>query len=241
LWQCEALAPSYLSFVRLAEGKPVDWQHGRFRDGGVDFAELLRAAEKIGGARPTVVTVDMPIASVPITTRRTADRLISSRFGGQGCSTHSPSRERPGRVGEALTAAFLGAGYSLAHEKTPPGVHSALVEVYPHPALLTLLNADYRIPYKVSKSGKLWPGASPEQRTANLLEAFERILDGLTRHIDNIPLALPKPQAVPTLSHLKRYEDALDALICGWVGMRYLEGRARPYGDETAAIWVPTG
>ena len=78
MWQCEALAPSYLSFVQLAEDKPVDWRHGRFRDGGVDFAELLRAAEKIGGARPTVVTVDMPIAAVPITTRRRADSLISS-------------------------------------------------------------------------------------------------------------------------------------------------------------------
>jgi len=129
---------------------------------------------------------------------------------------------------------------TLAHAETPPGVHSALVEVYPHPALLTLLNADYRIPYKVTKSGKLWAGVSPEQRVNNLLDAFERILGGLAQRVGNIPLALPKPQAVPTLSHLKRYEDALDALVCGWVGVEYLQGRARPYGDETAAIWVPT-
>jgi predicted RNase H-like nuclease len=40
-------------------------------------------------------------------------------------------------------------------------------------------------------------------------------------------------------SGLKRYEDALDALVCAWVGAKYLLGEAVAYGDGTAAIWVP--
>jgi predicted RNase H-like nuclease len=40
-------------------------------------------------------------------------------------------------------------------------------------------------------------------------------------------------------SGLKRYEDSLDALVCACVGAKYLEGSAVPYGDNTAAIWVP--
>lgn len=40
-------------------------------------------------------------------------------------------------------------------------------------------------------------------------------------------------------SGLKRYEDSLDALVCAWAGAKYLEGAAMPYGDATAAIWVP--
>jgi hypothetical protein len=32
----------------------------------------------------------------------------------------------------------------------------------------------------------------------------------------------------------------IDALVCAWVGMKYLAGEAVAYGDETAAIWVPT-
>jgi predicted RNase H-like nuclease len=40
-------------------------------------------------------------------------------------------------------------------------------------------------------------------------------------------------------SGLKRYEDSLDALVCSWVGAKYLLGEAEPYGDGTAAIWVP--
>jgi len=33
-------------------------------------------------------------------------------------------------------------------------------------------------------------------------------------------------------SSLKRYEDALDGLICAWVGMRYLAGEARNWWAE---------
>jgi predicted RNase H-like nuclease len=44
---------------------------------------------------------------------------------------------------------------------------------------------------------------------------------------------------VNSFSALKRYEDALDALICGWVGVEYLAGRAVPLGNEDAAIWCP--
>ena len=40
---------------------------------------------------------------------------------------------------------------------------------------------------------------------------------------------------------LKRYEDAIDALICCWVGTLYAEVNARPLGDNTAAIWCSLG
>ena len=40
------------------------------------------------------------------------------------------------------------------------------------------------------------------------------------------------------LAALKRWEDAVDALVAAWVGIRYLEGTAEPYGDATAAIWI---
>jgi predicted RNase H-like nuclease len=40
------------------------------------------------------------------------------------------------------------------------------------------------------------------------------------------------------LAHLKRYEDALDALICSWIGIEYLDGKLRAHGDATAAVWA---
>jgi predicted RNase H-like nuclease len=37
----------------------------------------------------------------------------------------------------------------------------------------------------------------------------------------------------------KAFEDTLDAVICAWVAVRALEGLAVPFGDDTAAIWIP--
>ncbi len=36
-------------------------------------------------------------------------------------------------------------------------------------------------------------------------------------------------------SEMKRYEDALDAIVCAWVGIEFLRECAYPLGDETAA------
>jgi predicted RNase H-like nuclease len=130
-------------------------------------------------------------------------------------------------------------GFSLATKITQAGTRGQLLEVYPHPALLALLAADYRIPCKVSKSLKYWPGTDRQTRIANLLEQFSRIHEALARKIHDIPPIVPDASAVATLTSLKRFEDALDALVCAWVGMRYLGGKAVAYGNDTAAIWVP--
>ena len=34
-------------------------------------------------------------------------------------------------------------------------------------------------------------------------------------------------------------EDALDAVICAWVGYECANGQAESLGDEDAAIWPP--
>lgn len=43
-----------------------------------------------------------------------------------------------------------------------------------------------------------------------------------------------------SLSSLKRYEDALDALVCAWVGIKFMEGHALALGDDRCAVWVPS-
>ena len=154
-WQCLGVAPSYHAFLSLSDGQTVPWQTGRFVGGAPDVKALLAAAHKLAGAPVDVVAIDMPVATVPIAGRREADNFISAAFGGQGCSTHSPSASRPGPLGEFLSDEFKRAGYSIAHAAEAAGMPMRLVEVYPHPALLALLNCQFRVPYKVGKSRKL--------------------------------------------------------------------------------------
>jgi hypothetical protein len=57
--------------------------------------------------------------------------------------------------------------------------------------------------------------------------------------IRDIPIELPGPDNMVSTSGVKRFEDSLDALVCAWVSAKYLEGDTVPYGDSTAAIWIP--
>jgi predicted RNase H-like nuclease len=57
-------------------------------------------------------------------------------------------------------------GFPLATASTPAGTCPALIEVYPHPALIDLLDRDFRIPYKVAKTPRYWPNETLQERIA---------------------------------------------------------------------------
>ena len=238
-WSCLAIAPNYEAFIDQASGQP--WDHEQKATGSKpDPAALLKASKQLDGAEVSCISVDMPLATSPITSRRAADTAISSRFGTKGCAVHSPSAERPGAIADQLRADFAALGYPLhtsGREQTTP----ALIECYPHVALLALLKQDYRVPYKVSRSGKYWKAEklTRRERIERLLKQFQEIKDGLNKHISGIPDFIPEPSEVSTLASLKPVEDMLDGLICAWIGIEHLEGRTVGLGDHTAAIWIP--
>jgi predicted RNase H-like nuclease len=240
-WSCARLAPSYSQFLALADGSSVDWS-ATPSGGEPVVGELLDSARRLlEGAPVDLVTIDMPVATISINGRRASDAAISQEFGGRGCSTHSPSVERPGPISDRLRASFAVCGYPLATSVTPPGTTPALVEVYPHPALLVLLGADYRVPYKLSRARRYWPELSPSERRGTTVETWRDIYTALSVTISGDALRLPPPDAIEGIGNtrLKRYEDALDALVCGWVGIQYVQGACHPFGDETSAIWTP--
>ena len=103
-----------------------------------------------------------------------------------------------------------------------------------------------QVPDQIGHASSYWrderPSPTADERKYRIVRTWRRIYDELAKSIASIPLALPSSASLDehSLASLKRYEDALDALICGWVGIQYLKGRVRPYGDEHAAIWIPT-
>ena len=238
-WSCLAVAPSYDIFLAVAAGQTWDPEQ-KATGSRPDPAALLQASKQLAGAEVSCVSVDMPLATKPITSRRAADTAISSRFGPRGCAVHSPSAERPGAIADQLRADFAALGYPL-HTSGSDQVDPALIECYPHVALLALLHRNYRVPYKVSRSGQYWKAEQPPiaERIRRLLAEFTAIHQALSQRISAIPLTLPQPHEVTTLSSLKPVEDMLDALICAWIGIEHLEGRTVGLGDATAAIWVP--
>ncbi len=235
-WRCVAVAPSYQEFLTV-EKRSVNWE--RRTEGGRPPAEaLLQAARRLLGigASVSLITVDMPLSLKAITGRRAADDEVSRHFGAAGCGTHSPSSIRPGCIANMLRAELTQLGFPLA-TKGAAGRSPRTLEVYPHPALLALTGRPRRLCYKASRVRSYWKNASAAERIANLIAEWRTIRGRLMSRIDGV--LLPSPRAArPRV--LKRYEDALDALICAWVGIEYLAGNAVPYGDEHAAVWIPS-
>lgn len=231
--RCLAAAAGYEEFIRTCEIPEAT-------RGENPIAGLLKAVESRAGNAADIVTIDMPVSREPVFSRREADNQVTRTYGGQGCSTHSPTQQRPGEFGAELTRAFLEAGYPVGTSRDEAGTPSRLLEVYPHPALLHLTGESYRLPYKAAKSKKHWPDLDVNARILRLLELYRRILDALACEIEDVEHHVQIPTSALSLSSLKPIEDTLDALVCAWVGWKYLQNQVTAYGDETAAIWIPS-
>ncbi len=151
-------------------------------------------------------------------------------------STHTPSVTRPGKLSDELRIGFDDIGYPLA-VSDPAG--RVLIEVYPHPALIELADAERRLPYKASKIRKYWPEVAPGARLEKLIEVWSKIVALLDARIRGVAAALTLPSVTARRYEMKAFEDSLDAVVCSWVGACVMDGMASAYGDEESAIWVP--
>lgn len=230
-WECVAVKASYSAFLSCSDRPPAVILGDR-----VPARELIRIAEQQAKTSVSLVVADIPLSRSPITGPRVAEKEVGRRFGAYGCAGHSPGLTRPGPVSEHFRDGFEECGFPLATREDQLSPR-ALIETYPHPALLSLLNADYRVRYKVDKTAKYWRGVDIPMRMANLLGVLREIRDKLSESIDSICFEVP--ESSESFSSLKPIEDKIDALVCAWVGIHVLDGKAGPNGDESAAIWLP--
>ena len=232
-WRLRAVESSYARFREVAlTGAAVSPARGE----APDPAGLLDACRLLAGRAPDLVAVDMPLALTPIVGRRDSDLKISREFGAAKAATHSPSEVRPGKLADRFREDFEQAGYKLctAERFATPG----LMEVYPHVALLALSGDRTRLTYKAGKTTKYWPGVARELRMERLAKVWRRIVDLLETRILSVAGELPIPNKMSGCA-LKDFEDRLDAVVCAWVAIMALDGRARAYGDAASAIWGP--
>lgn len=236
-WHCIGVAPSYAQFKGLADGVPVDWQRAPIGS-EASASDLVDAATRMGRRPPDIVAVDMPLSHRAITGRRQSDDMISRDWGSLHASTHTANAGRPGAVGERLLRAFEAEGYKLV---TMPQVRQerAIVETYPHPIAIALCDRRKRVPYKASKVRKYWPDLDPPQRRQRLREEWRALDAALRARIGGIALETAGIWAASRPVELKRWEDAIDALLCTIAGIALIEGDAEPFGDCHAAIWLP--
>lgn len=236
-WRLVTAAASYAQFLATAAGQDSVDLHSYGHS--ADPISLIEASVRLCGHRPDLVAVDMPLSRQPISRRRHADDAVSREYGARKCATHSPNEARPGPVGDQLQKGFEAIGYRLC---TTSIVSSGLIEVYPHPALVEFMHAPERLPYKIHWARKharaLKKRGEPAEWRAPLLDSWKDILEMLEQRIAGSKLAL-EGRSSSRIRELKTCEDILDAIICCAVAITALDGRAKPFGDESAAIWIP--
>ncbi len=123
----------------------------------------------------------------------------------------------PQRPARWSLAALL--GLSLDPHFPPQAPVGRAIEVYPHPATVTLFHLDRILPYKVKQ------GRSPQDRRT--------ALQSLMSHLASLPSATPPlivagcdewavaergVATAQTHADLNRWEDAVDAVVCAYVG-----------------------
>lgn len=149
-------------------------------------------------------------------------------YASRKASTHSSNRtlfERlHGRVrGEALAARFAALGFEALGDGA-----RAILEVYPHPALIEVFGLPERLRYKAKR------GFRVADRRLGLRE-LDRLLTGLA---DADPPLCAEPMAIDDTVRgrgLKGVEDQLDARLCAWMALLWAtRGREafRVFGSE---------
>lgn len=234
-------ARSYHEFCQNAADAKIDWT-AKVHGSAPNIAELLAACKKFTGAIPNVIALDIPIGPQPIAGRRTADRMVTKTYIARRAGTHSPTAQRPGPISRMLFEQLAHHGFEWlnadAAQRQNKNAH-AFIEVYPHPAIIELLGLDQRLKYKVSKLQKYWPELDRAQRRTAVVKNLNRLRRALNRQIAGVTAILPAAPSLESISQLKGYEDALDAVVCAWIGCEFWAGRCVAYGDAKSAIWLP--
>lgn len=214
----------------------------------LEISEILRATKICIGGQPDVVALDIPLSPVFIKGRRSADNEISRRYGTQWATTHTPSAERPGLVSATLFQQLSESGYEWVNttKHAHPCRHRRyFLETYPHPVIVEMLRLDRRLPYKVAKRRTYWPDSKPNERWWNIASELDCLRDALASRINGVEERIPMASSL--LDHapksrgavLKGIEDALDAVVCAFVGCEFLKAHAIPFGDRESTIWIP--
>jgi predicted RNase H-like nuclease len=233
-WELITVEPSYQHFLTLNAKDPA--LKNRALGSIPNPLGLLDSCNARLGRRVDVVAIDIPLSLKPINGRRVSDDAVSREYGKRCCSTHSPSASSPGQISDNLRKNFKREGYPLQTVAISP---PSLIEVYPHPALVELARAPERLKYKAKKIAKYWPNTPAGERRANLYREWEKIVILLEKEIRGVSAKLPRLGSGASGIEIKAYEDSLDAVVCAWVAICALQGRAKPFGDRESAIWIP--
>ena len=193
-------------------------------------------------AASTVVAIDASLVVKNTTGQRPCETMIAREFGEYHASCHTSNLDRDyATTGMKLVQALAGDGFlhdfRLDNAQQRPG--RWVFEVYPHPAMVRLFNLKRIIKYKKGTVARKRAGLAELGRHLQSLAAGR---NGLVRS-DVFDALLSRDLDALRGEALKRHEDTLDAVFCGylaWYCWRWGAERNQQFGTfEEGYIVVP--
>lgn len=180
-----------------------------------------------------VATVDAPLIVPNETGRRPCEAEIGQLFARFGAGAHPANRSNPAFNPEPRGARLARSmGWDMDPSIRPGQGRHVCVEVYPHPAMVSLFGLDYVIPYKV-KQGREIPAlkASYQRLLDHMQVAFGDLLDlggsGRWAHLRDVAATAQRKH------QLNAIEDEIDAIFCAYLAWLWANepGRLSVLGD----------
>ncbi len=206
-------------------------------------AEILQWIDTYSGEGSVWIGIDAPLRVPNATGRRRAEADLSDYFRQYHAGAHPANRQlltRNGQIrGEALVAALAERNILYTTHVDQGSTARQVVEVFPHPAMVSIFNLDRILKYK-SK-----PKRARDQQNQEWIR-YQTYLQRLT-HQDPALQGHEEflAQDVTQLrgQQLKGYEDQADALMCAYIvlyGWRWGSSRCRVFGSlEEGSIFTP--
>jgi len=184
----------------------------------------------------TVTAIDASIVVPNDSGQRGCETAIGRVYGARGASCHTTNRGKQywdagASVVRALERHQYVHDFSLRDAKGMSG--RWIFEVYPHPSMIELFGLARRLAYKKG---------SPAQKREGLKDLLERIknLPGMRSSLELKKLGSIDLEGLKTWQ-LKRHEDTLDAVFCGylaWHCWRWGADRNEMFGSMDAGYIV---
>lgn len=234
--------------VRNATGGAVivlDGPGGRVTDTSLlgDDAEILAFIDRCADPACTVA-IDAPLRVPNASGSRAAERELARVFGRFHAGAHPANRALVGDAsgsvrGERLVAALEERGFVHDPLLVAGDAVRRVVEVFPHPAMVSLFGLTRTLKYKNKGQGR---DALVSAWAA--LHAHLRALDGADPPLSGLDALLETDVTVLRGRALKAHEDQVDAVVCAYVALyawRWGPARTEVFGTlEGGAILTPT-
>jgi predicted RNase H-like nuclease len=188
--------------------RQIAWRAGLHSDG-----EIIAFIAQASGSGPALVAIDAPIAVPNENGARPCDREVTRVFGRFQAGAHPANRRILRRYGGPRAERLAGriaAELGFAHDPyiARHTTRRQLIEVYPHPGMVTLFGLERTLKYK----------RGPVSQRRIELERLQSHILALDSAIPKLQLEQAWRREIMTLRghQLKQYEDLLDSLFCAY-------------------------